>query len=69
MDAINFSLSADTEDFDSQLKKADVLLGMLWWNRLTKSQRASWLKLANSAVPADAWRKFKICEYEEMDKL
>lgn len=37
----------------------DAEAGMRWWNALTKTERAAWLKRANSAVPADAWKEFK----------
>ncbi|WP_006746266.1 hypothetical protein [Thioalkalivibrio paradoxus] len=30
--------------------------GIRWWNSLPESERKDWLKLANSAVPADAWK-------------
>ncbi len=37
----------------------DTALGMAWWNRLTRQERAEWLARADSAVPADAWAAFK----------
>lgn len=29
--------------------------GVDWWNRLQEQERANWLAVAVSAVPADAW--------------
>ena len=37
----------------------DEKAGMDWWNDLTTDERGSWLILAGSAVPADAWAYFK----------
>jgi hypothetical protein len=37
----------------------DALLGMTWWNRITRAERARWLEVAGSYVPADAWAAFK----------
>jgi hypothetical protein len=37
---------------------ADAELDMAWWNRISERERAEWLRLANSAVPADAWRAY-----------
>lgn len=31
---------------------------MDWWNRLREQERAHWLALAVSAVPADAWAAY-----------
>ncbi len=39
--------------------QSDTELGMTWWNRLTKCERADWLRRADSVVPADAWSLFK----------
>jgi len=38
---------------------SDTELGMIWWNRLTRRERARWLAIARSAVPADAWVAFR----------
>jgi hypothetical protein len=37
----------------------DALLGITWWNRISRAQRAHWLEVAESFVPADAWAAFK----------
>lgn len=37
----------------------DALRGPVWWNSITRAERAHWLQLANSAVPADAWEAYK----------
>lgn len=39
--------------------RSDAELGVRWWNNLTIEQRADWLRLADSAAPADAWALFK----------
>lgn len=33
--------------------------GLEWWNGLTESDRAHWMRVAGSAVPADAWKAFQ----------
>jgi hypothetical protein len=38
---------------------ADDLAGISWFNGLTDERRAYWLDQAGSAVPADAWSRFK----------
>lgn len=38
---------------------AEALVGMAWWNGLTRTERARWLEIAGSARPADAWRAFQ----------
>lgn len=37
----------------------DERAGVDWWNALTEDERAAWMLLAGSAVPADAWSYFK----------
>ncbi len=37
----------------------DAELGIAWWNRIGAVERARWLAVAGSAVPADAWRAFQ----------
>ena len=34
-------------------------LGIAWWNHITESQRAKWLEIAKSAIPAEAWAAFQ----------
>jgi hypothetical protein len=38
---------------------ADEQAGMDWWNALPEKERATWLKVAVSARPADAWRVYQ----------
>jgi hypothetical protein len=38
---------------------ADAEMGIAWYNRLSKAERALWHRVAASAVPADAWRAFQ----------
>lgn len=37
----------------------DEVLGMAWWNGLSRQERAFWLRAAMTAVPAEAWAYFK----------
>jgi len=37
----------------------DEKAGIAWWNGLTNTERAHWLKAAQTAVPAVAWRYFQ----------
>ncbi|GMV27859.1 MAG: hypothetical protein AMXMBFR58_38900 [Phycisphaerae bacterium] len=37
----------------------DEAKGIDWWNALTESERGGWLRIAGSAVPADAWEAYK----------
>ena len=37
----------------------DEQAGMNWWNGLTETERAHWLRQAGSAAPANAWEAFK----------
>jgi len=34
----------------------DIRRAVAWWNNLHESERRNWLVMANSAVPADAWK-------------
>ena len=44
---------------------ADAELGIAWWNHLTETERADWMKRAgNTGVAADAWTAFKTSESE-----
>jgi hypothetical protein len=38
----------------------DAELGMAWWNGLTELERAHWMEVADSAIPADAWKAWKL---------
>ena len=42
-----------------ELRTPDEAAGIAWWNRLTEAERAQWLAVAGSAVPADAWVAYK----------
>ena len=42
----------------------DAELGMTWWNRLTERERAEWLRLADTTVPAEAWDLFKRQQFQ-----
>jgi hypothetical protein len=37
----------------------DERAGIEWWNGSTEEQRRYWLRVACSAVPADAWVAYK----------
>lgn len=37
----------------------DAVRGVEWFNSLDRAERAHWLDVAGSAVPADAWAAFK----------
>ena len=37
----------------------DAELGMRWYNRLSRAERALWHRAAGSTVPADAWAAFQ----------
>ncbi len=37
----------------------DATIGMAWWNTCSQAQRAAWLAVAGSAIPAQAWECFK----------
>jgi hypothetical protein len=40
----------------------DPYQGMTWWNTLMEDERGYWLKVANSARPADAYHAFLLAE-------
>jgi hypothetical protein len=46
----------------------DPHLGIAWWNSLPEDVRAHWLKVAGSAVPADAWLAY-MTEESRVDAL
>jgi hypothetical protein len=37
----------------------DAMEGILWWNSMTEGDRANWMKIAGSAVPAEAWAAYQ----------
>ena len=37
----------------------DALEGIVWWNAMAEQDRTAWMKIAGSAVPADAWAAYK----------
>lgn len=37
----------------------NALRGSIWWNSISRAERRHWLEVADSAVPADAWRAFQ----------
>lgn len=39
-------------------------IGVAWWNAITENERAHWLSIAGTAVPADAWKAFLASEAE-----
>ena len=43
---------------------ADEAAGMAWWNSKTDSVREFWLRVANSARPADAWAAYRFVMLE-----
>lgn len=48
------------------LPQEDPAVGMTWWNSITEENRAHWLMMAASAVPADARYAFRLAEaYED----
>ena len=38
-----------------EASSADETAGMEWWNAMSESQRAYWLREANTAIVAEAW--------------
>ena len=43
----------------AQRKVADALVGMSWFNGLSRAERTYWLDVAGSACPAAAWAAFQ----------
>ena len=37
----------------------DERAGMAWWNALTETDRAFWLRVADTAIVAEAWAEYK----------
>ena len=54
------SLRQALEALESQrCPSEDTSAGITWFNSLTPTERRHWLEVADSAVPADAWRAFQ----------
>lgn len=47
----------------------DEANGIAWWNGLTEDQRAAWLRLAGTAIPAVAWAFAKDTEIPKEEEL
>lgn len=46
---------AQTDEVDLE----DALRGSIWWNSISRTERHHWLEVADSTLPADAWRAFQ----------
>jgi hypothetical protein len=46
---------------------ADERAGMAWWNGLTEAG-AYWLRVANTAIPAEAWAAYKRTRIHDPDE-
>jgi hypothetical protein len=52
--------------FPLSIGTVDPADGVAWWNGLREEERAHWLFVAGSAVPADAWLAYQRAEaYED----
>ena len=40
----------------------DPHAGMAWWNECSEQERAHWLMMAASAMPADAYHAYQLAE-------
>ena len=40
-------------------RPGNALIGLAWYNGLTRQERREWHQRAGSAVPADTWKAFK----------
>jgi hypothetical protein len=52
----------ETHGEPPRIATPDDLLGMRWFNGLTRQERAVWLDRANSAAPVDAWRAYQAAQ-------
>jgi hypothetical protein len=43
----------------SREPSTDELASVEWWNSLSAPRQADWLRLADSAKPAEAWAEYK----------
>ncbi|MGH8227761.1 MAG: hypothetical protein ACREU3_07660 [Steroidobacteraceae bacterium] len=41
------------------IDEVDAVMGIAWYDRLTKAERLHWHRVAGSAAPADAWAAFQ----------
>lgn len=70
-DGWNLRLLKDGEEmgggvFPITIGKMDPADGVTWWNGLSEDERAHWMFVAGSAVPADAWLAYLRAEaYED----
>jgi hypothetical protein len=46
-------------ELQSRRNVADALVGMAWFNGLSRAERTYWLDVAGSACPAAAWAAFQ----------
>lgn len=57
---LNKSGAGDIEEpVDGTLQELDVA-GMAWWNGLSEADRRYWCLAAMTAVPAQAWKYFRL---------
>lgn len=57
---LNKSDAADIEEpVEDTLQDLDVA-GMAWWNGLSEADRRYWCLAAMTAVPAEAWKYFRL---------
>ncbi len=57
---LNKSGAGDIEEpVDGTLQELDVA-GMAWWNGLSEADRRYWCLAAMTAVPAEAWKYFRL---------
>ena len=57
---LNKSGAGDIEEpVDGTLQELDVA-GMAWWNGLSEADRRYWYLAAMTAVPAEAWKYFRL---------
>ena len=47
-------------DYLAQESTPDDDAGMAWWNGLSEADRCYWCLAAMTAVPADAWKYFRL---------
>ena len=52
-------VGGDMNNTTDRQPTTDEQAGMDWWNSLTETERAHWLAVSQTAVPAEAWAAFK----------